>query len=102
MDNFALLQSINTLLGLVSPIVIAVLKALLTKSTTPKWVVYLISLVFSILCAVITTLIAGYGFNDWVAIITSIGVIVTTTQTSYKLILNNIGLTDSIVEKIQK
>lgn len=101
MESFALLQSINTLLGLVSPLIIAVLKAILTKSTTPKWVVYLISLIFSIICAVVTTLIAGYGFGDWVAIVTSVGVIVTTTQTSYKLILNNIGLTDAIVNKLQ-
>jgi hypothetical protein len=90
------LQAINTLLGLFNPIVIEVLKVLITNDKTPKWVSYVISFVFSALVGLVTTLLAGYQFNDWTTIATSIAFVVTSTQTSYNAILKAIGVTDTV------
>lgn len=101
MDNFVILQSANATLGVISPLLIALLKGLITTNKTPKWVVYLISILFNLVCAIITTLLAGYTFNDWVAVVTSVGVVISTTQTSYNLWMNNLGWTDAVTKGIK-
>ena len=87
--NDYLLSAIS---GMILPIPISALKALLTNDKTPLWVVYLLSLVISIavgsLCAYLTT-------GD---ILENIAIVVAVTQTSYNTIVKSVGLDDTIVK----
>jgi polyferredoxin len=101
MNNAVILQLVNVVLGALSPVLIAVLKAIIAKQSTPTWVVFLISFVYSMGLGIVSTLVAGYAFSDWTTMVTSMGVVFTSTQVSYNTIMNQIGWTDKIVNFVR-
>lgn len=89
---------IDALVGLVLPVPISFIKGLVTKPSTPKWQVYSLALGVSVLVGIGVALLKGETFDNPDKIFTTIAVVVASAQTSYKLIVDETGLDDKMVD----